>query len=589
MMAKYHSPYTADALGAKLLKPRGFRASLSAFFGTLAMPGLMVGFICFYISMMPMLLPRTWLIQAVCSGVSAAIGYAVGKLMAGCSDITCYLCRRPALQAPHHYRLWLTMVGIFGVSVMTNYQHSVMEEMRALMAMDSEPIWLTAIGALIGLLLWLLLVVLCRWLVLLIGYLVNLIAPQLHLPIRAISWVFISVLVGSVLVGVTRYYLWQPALQLISQKSLALDISEPKAISAPTDATYRSGVNGVSAQDWEALGHYGQRFVALGLDATDISAVTGLSAKTPIRVFVGLDSQSPDEISAVKSVKLAMTELDRTDAWSRQHLVIHGATGRGWVEEYSSLAAEYLTDGDIASVAVQYSYLPSQVSFMVDRQASSTVNRLLFRAIRQKLDSLPADSRPKLYLAGESLGALATQSNFSDYRALTNEIDGAVWVGTPRLSHLWETLVGERHDGTTEGLPIIERGQHVRFMDYPETLSAGHPQAALYGEWISPRIVFIQYASDPIVWWSPNMAYTAPDWMREPAGRDIARVPMWLPILSLWELSLDMPASNNTPAGHGHIYRYDSIHAWQAVLNRHDISSHAIADRIDKLVAERDD
>ncbi len=151
-----------------------------------------------------------------------------------------------------------------------------------------------------------------------------------------------------------------------------------------------------------------------------------------------------------------------------------------------------------------------------------------------------------------------------------------------------------RSKPSTETLPIIDGGRHVRFMDYPEMLSSqGHPQGHLYQNWQTPRIVFVQYASDPIVWWSPIMLYQRPDWMREAAGRDIARVPMWLPILSLWELSLDMPASNNTPPGHGHIYRYDAIHAWQAVLDTNTPSYEALAaaidQRVDEGIAERDD
>lgn len=563
-----------------------------AFFQTLSMVGLTLGFLSFYVTMTPMLLPRSWLVQAVCCGVSGAIGYAFGKLLTGCADVCCHLCHRQKIRMTAKYRLAIAVSGLVGLGAMTLYHWRVMQSMRQLMDMPSEPLGLAFAAVAIGLLLWLLLVAISRWLVILIEWLVNLIAPRLHLPIRALTWVMASLLVGSVLFGLTRNYVWRPALQTISQKALALDLTEPDALSAPTGPN-RSGVDGISAQPWQALGHYGQRFVSLGPTADEISAATGRPAIEPIRVFVGLEHDDSTAVDAEKLVATAMDELDRTQAWQRQHLVIHGATGRGWVEEYSSLAAEYLTDGDIASVSVQYSYLPSQVSFIIDRQASSQVNQLLYQAIKQRLDAMP-DQRPKLYLAGESLGAFATQSNFDSYDQLINEIDGAVWVGTPRLSQLWSHLVEVRTKPSTETLPIIDGGRHVRFMDYPEMLDRlGHPHGHLYQTWQSPRIVFVQYASDPIVWWSPTMLYSIPDWMREPAGRDIARVPMWLPVLSLWELSLDMPASNNTPPGHGHIYRYDAIHAWQAVLDTHTPSfetlASAIDGRVDQGIPERDD
>ncbi len=568
-------------------------ASPWLFFHTLSIFGLILGFVCFYISMTPMLLPRSWLIQAVCCAVSGSVGYAVGKFIHHVINLICLALNRPKITVLSKYRLPITFIGLLSLVAMTFYQWQIMQTMRDLMDMPKEPLYLTALGVVIGVLGWLGIIVLGRWIIVLIEWLVNLIAPKLALPIRVITWVLVTALVGSVLIGLTRHYVWRPALQFISQKALELDLTEPESLNAPTTPN-RSGVDGVSTQPWQALGHYGQRFVSLGPSAADISLVTGKPALEPIRVFVGLDHEESVTSDADALVALALKEMDRTGAWQRSHLVIHGATGRGWVEEYSSLAAEYLTDGDIASISIQYSYLPSQISFIVDRQASSDANQRLYQAIQNRLSKLDPKHRPKLYLAGESLGAFATQSNFQDYNELISSIDGAVWVGTPRLSELWSNLVKMRADSTPENLPIIDGGRHVRFMDYPEMLSAqGHPQGHLYENWQPPRIVFVQYASDPIVWWSPEMLYRRPDWMSEPAGRDLARMPLWLPILSLWELSLDMPASSNTPPGHGHIYRHDAIHAWQAVLDTqsptYEILAQVIEDRVQEGVTERSD
>lgn len=494
------------------------------------------------------------------------------------------------------YRQLILLTGLLVLMGIMAYHYWVMERMRELMDMPNGFALKTLASVLIGLVVWLFLVSVCRWLVLAIEGLVNLMMPRFNFSMRIFAWVVSSVVVLSVLFGVTRYTLWQPALQKISQTALKLDKTNPEALDKPS-SSYRTGSD-AAVQSWESLGHYGQRFVSLGLTSDEISQLTGRDAKEPIRVFAGLDNEDPDDQHLAKVVEIALNELDRTDAWSRKYLVIHGATGRGWVEEYSSLTAEYLTDGDIASVSVQYSYLPSQVSYIMDSQASSRANRLLYDAIIQRLSELPADTRPKLYLAGESLGAYATQANFKDINELIHGLDGAVWVGTPRFSPLWENLVASRMKGTTEGLPIIDGGRHVRFMDYPDMLGKSHPQKDLYENWDYPRVVFVQYASDPIVWWSPKMIYTRPDWMREPAGRDVAKVPIWVPVISLWELSLDMPAANNVSAGHGHIYRYDTIHAWQAVLGKNDEPETkqmaekigaAIDERIERFVPERSD
>ncbi|MBR7539437.1 alpha/beta-hydrolase family protein, partial [Mycobacterium tuberculosis] len=64
----------------------------------------------------------------------------------------------------------------------------------------------------------------------------------------------------------------------------------------------------------------------------------GLPAKEPIRVFVGLNRQEPDKALLEKMVQTALDEMDRTQAFTRRYIVIQGATGRGWIEEYSSHA-----------------------------------------------------------------------------------------------------------------------------------------------------------------------------------------------------------------------------------------------------------
>jgi uncharacterized membrane protein len=54
---------------------------------------------------------------------------------------------------------------------------------------------------------------------------------------------------------------------------------------------------------------------------------------------------------------------------------------------------------------MQYSYLPSWLSFLVDQERAQSNAAELITAIRVELDSLPPDERPELYVYGESLGA----------------------------------------------------------------------------------------------------------------------------------------------------------------------------------------
>ncbi|MBP0644720.1 hypothetical protein J8J17_23275, partial [Mycobacterium tuberculosis] len=76
------------------------------------------------------------------------------------------------------------------------------------------------------------------------------------------------------------------------------------------------------AQQWQELGHFGQRFVSLGASQKDISLLTGLPAKEPIRVFVGLNRQEPDKALLEKMVQTALDEMDRTQAFTRRYIVI---------------------------------------------------------------------------------------------------------------------------------------------------------------------------------------------------------------------------------------------------------------------------
>ena len=79
-------------------------------------------------------------------------------------------------------------------------------------------------------------------------------------------------------------------------------------------------------------------------------------------------------------------------------------------------------------------------------------------------------------------------------------------------------------------------------------------------------MVYLQYASDPIVWWSTDLAFHAPDWLREPRGSDVLPSTRWYPVLTFLQVSADMAVSDGVPAGHGHRYGPDPVDAWVAIL-----------------------
>jgi uncharacterized membrane protein len=82
-------------------------------------------------------------------------------------------------------------------------------------------------------------------------------------------------------------------------------------------------------------------------------------------------------------------------------------------------------------------------------------------------------------------------------------------------------------------------------------------------------VLFLQHASDPVVWWSPDLLFRKPDWLDEPPGFDRSAAMRWYPIVTFWQVSADMAGnvtnSTGTPSGHGHNYGESQLDGWVAV------------------------
>src|SRR5438093_13734368 len=87
----------------------------------------------------------------------------------------------------------------------------------------------------------------------------------------------------------------------------------------------------------------------------EIAAFTGSPAKEPIRAYAGTTSAGEVEARA----ELAVADLERAGGFTRANLLVATTTGSGWLDSGATDSFEYLTGGDSAIVAMQYSYLPS--------------------------------------------------------------------------------------------------------------------------------------------------------------------------------------------------------------------------------------
>ena len=77
-------------------------------------------------------------------------------------------------------------------------------------------------------------------------------------------------------------------------------------------------------------------------------------------------------------------ELARTGAFDRKLLVIVPTTGTGWINPVAARSIETMYNGDTALVGLQYSYLPSWISFLGDREKSRESGRLLIDAVHDR-------------------------------------------------------------------------------------------------------------------------------------------------------------------------------------------------------------
>ena len=104
------------------------------------------------------------------------------------------------------------------------------------------------------------------------------------------------------------------------------------------------------------MGQPGVNFVTQRPNAAHIAAFTGRPALDSIWVYVGLAEAETAQVRA----DLALAELLRLSAFGCKVLIVVMPTATGWLDPGSFDVVEYIHSGDIASVAVQYSYLQSQ-------------------------------------------------------------------------------------------------------------------------------------------------------------------------------------------------------------------------------------
>lgn len=276
------------------------------------------------------------------------------------------------------------------------------------------------------------------------------------------------------------------------------------------------------------LGREGRRFVLNAPYPDEIEAVMGTPAVAePIRVFVGYAAARTDE----ERVALAVDELRRTGAFDRSLLVVGCPAGNGYVNTLPLEVLDYVLGGDTAAVAVQYGRLPSFLTLQrVPR--GGRVQKALLTAIAAELADRPPERRPTVVCYGESLGAWSGQDTFLGTGVAGLDdlcVARALWAGTPYYS-------GWRREVLVDRTVEVPPGSVVQ-VDRPEALAqlSTDERARL-------RAVVLDHGNDPVCYLSAGLLVRRPPWLLAPGDERPWGVPPrmgWLPFITAVQVIVD--------------------------------------------------
>jgi uncharacterized membrane protein len=377
---------------------------------------------------------------------------------------------------------------------------------------------------------------------------------------RRIANVLSTLLIGIALLVIANDVVARFALNAADSIFLEIDKMVDDNVQQPAEP--HSTGSAASLVAWDTIGIQGKRFLVSGPTREALSQFRGKEALQPLRVYVGMRTEDSMEQRA----ELALEELKRVGGFSRSVLVVATPTGTGWLDPGAVDTLEYLHAGDTAIVSMQYSYLPSWITILIDPQRSRNAAQILFEKIYGHWKTLPRDSRPKLYLHGLSLGSLGSESSADLFTIFEDPIHGGVWSGPPFPSPSWRGITRARNPDSPMWLPVYRDGSMVRFTGQENALDRGGKR------WGPMRFVYIQYASDPMCFFSTDLLYRSPDWLQGQRGPDVSPYLRWYPIILFLQTGFDLPMATSVPLGYGHNYSpANYLEAWIAVTVGGDV------------------
>ncbi|WP_026918263.1 alpha/beta-hydrolase family protein [Gordonia shandongensis] len=194
-------------------------------------------------------------------------------------------------------------------------------------------------------------------------------------------------------------------------------------------------------------------------------------------------------------------DWERRGGITQRAVVVAVPTGSGWLDAATVDGIDRAFHGSVRVLALQYDDAPSWQSYLQSPDAAGASAVAVLRTVAARLRAVPERARPRVYLVGQSLGAIGADHArrwASEHRVA---VAGTVLAGVP---------AGALHDA-------------------PST---------------TPRTV-IANPDDPVTVFEPALLW-------RPAERS-----SWLPVVSFIGTAVDLLGSLNVPVGHGH--RYGSL------------------------------
>jgi uncharacterized membrane protein len=536
------------------------RSFTSFVFAPPAFGGLIGALVCWWFSLLPSLLPRAWVMQAAVTGISMAFGYAVGTLI---GSVGRWLIRKTGWRGPDaslRRWAWIALAVTAGLALVVGVVlwQTWQTEQRDLVQLPHTSWLLFVPMVLVALVLFAILFFLGRT----IGYSIWRLDRFIdrHMPLVLARLIAASV-VTVVVVVLAQEVVVRGMTSYVDSKFGPADANTAPGVVQPTTAAVSGSPDSFAA--WDSLGYQGRSFVAGGTGREDLIAFGGPQSEVlePVRVYAGLESA--DSVHA--RADLVVQELERTDAAGREILVVAAVTGTGWVDPDAARAIEYMHGGDTAIAGMQYSFLPSWISFLVDQSKSAESSEALYEAVHQWWSQLPEGDRPRLIVFGESLGSYGSEVPLAGTTAadsVANAVGGsdcALWAGPTNANPIWRQILEARVPDSPVWRAVYEDGRELQVANRSEDVPIEDQS------WQSPRLLYFHHPSDPVGYWSWETLWRQPEWTEDPKGYDVSPHVGWFPFITFTQVVADLIAGFDAPSGFGHNYNINFVKGWTAV------------------------